>query len=115
MMRRRARVLAVTVLCVLMALGAAAEPYGQPDGAGGADRRRSRVGVFDGPAQLVGQDTEVVVRAGESGQISGQDALTYDGVAAQPDELDRWAAARDDTQRIVAAPRYVSPQMTGYQ
>ncbi|MBI3513118.1 MAG: FecR protein, partial [Proteobacteria bacterium] len=82
---------------------------------GGTDATPTRVAVFDGAAQFVGNNADLVVRPGETAQISGQDPLTYDVAVARPDELDRWASARDERQRIVAAPRYVSPAMTGYQ
>jgi len=82
---------------------------------GGTDSTPTRVVVIDGAAQFVANGANLTVRAGESAQISGQDPVTYDVAAAQLDALDHWADGADARQRMDEAPRYVSPEMTGYQ
>ncbi|MBV8165469.1 MAG: hypothetical protein JO021_01670, partial [Alphaproteobacteria bacterium] len=84
---------------------------------GGAAATPTRVTVFDGAAQFVGANTTLAIHPSETAQISGDAAgpLTYDVAGAQPDPLDRWATAQDDRVPVAAAPRYVSPEMTGYQ
>jgi hypothetical protein len=82
---------------------------------GGTDAAPTRVAVFDGAAEFVGNGANLAIHPGEAAQISGLDPVTYDVAAAAPDPVDSWADAGDARQRMVDAPRYVSPQMTGYQ
>ena len=82
---------------------------------GGTDATPTRVAVFDGAAEFVGNGANLAIHPGEAAQLSGQDPVSYDVAAAASDPLDGWADAGDARQRMVDAPRYVSPQMTGYQ
>lgn len=68
-------------------------------------------GVFDTP------DSRKTVRAGERLEFwqSGQSPQTrYDSVAATGDAFDRWLREADRADAALAASRYVSPEMTGW-
>lgn len=68
-------------------------------------------GVFDTP------DSRKTVRAGERLEFwqSGRSPQTrYDSVAATGDAFDRWLREADRADAALAASRYVSPEMTGW-
>ncbi|MEA2780607.1 MAG: hypothetical protein QOK29_2151 [Rhodospirillaceae bacterium] len=74
------------------------------------------VTVFQGAAQVVGQDVNVALGPGQAAYISGEGPFSVNTGAAQQDDFVRFV---QDQERPYAsapqAPRYVSPQQTGYQ
>src|SRR6185437_6561191 len=82
---------------------------GQPDG--DAPPSQVQVTVLQGAAHL--DQPAADLQTGQSAVIAGNPP-TVSLVQAAPSAFDNWAAARD--RHITAArPRYVSPQMTGYE
>lgn len=82
--------------------------------AGTADRP-THIVAFRGAAEFDGPGSNFVVQPGQAVDVSGDQTLVYDARPADQTPLDRWAAARDAGPVVAAAPRYVSPQETGYQ
>ena len=82
---------------------------GQPDG--DAPPSQVQVTVLQGSAHL--DQPAADLQTGQSAVLAGNPP-TVSFVQAAPSAFDNWAAARD--RHITAArPRYVSPQMTGYE
>jgi hypothetical protein len=75
----------------------------------------ARVMVFEGSARFVGDTLEQGITAGEAAVIGGTDALTASVERATPDAFVEWYRARDYPEQRLAAPYYVSPDMTGYE
>jgi len=82
----------------------------------GSQDHPARIAVFEGSARFVGGSLDVAVKAGDVAVIGGTDTLTASLERAAPDKFAEWCRARDyDQRRLAAAPRRVSPRMTGYE
>lgn len=81
----------------------------------GTTQDPTQVVVFSGEAQIAGgPDGPVDIQGGETGVAAGDDPFTYTlAQSADRGPLDDWADGR--IRAASAAPRYVSPAMTGYQ
>jgi hypothetical protein len=81
----------------------------------GNDQIATRVTVLAGRARLVGPAT-VDIRPSETAVIGGPpEAPQVAMEPARPTPFDDWALARDRRDERLASPRYVSPDMTGYE
>jgi hypothetical protein len=81
--------------------------------AGAADRP-GRVQVFEGSARFAGGGADQEIRAGDAAVLSGANPVAAALQPAAADEFVEWCRSRDAERSRVAAPRHVSPQMTGY-
>ena len=74
------------------------------------------VAVHRGQAEVLTSTSGFQINEGQQALIPGARGTDYDVVTAPPaDEFDRWAAARDQREDRIAATRYVSDEMTGYE
>jgi hypothetical protein len=71
--------------------------------------------VHAGRAQVLTQDSAFSVHANQQVTLRGPDGAPSDIVGANLDAFDRWSADLDKREDRVAATRYVSPHMTGYE
>src|SRR6516165_2933329 len=81
---------------------------------GGPDQP-TRVTVFEGSAHFVGGGIDTIVNAGDMLVLSGSGTLTAAVEHAAPDDFARWCRSHDYDEKRLAAPRHVSPAMTGYE
>jgi len=72
----------------------------------------SQVRALAGSARVEGAGSSVVVNPGREVDVTSDDIRT--GMASR-DGFDAWAADRDRIDPVVAAPRFVSSGMTGYE
>ena len=81
--------------------------------AGGADRP-ARIAVFTGDARFVGSGADFPIEAGDRIVLGGAGTAAPTTEPASGDEFAEWCGARavDDTR--LAAPYFVSREMTGY-
>ncbi|HWK45287.1 MAG TPA: DUF6600 domain-containing protein [Stellaceae bacterium] len=70
--------------------------------------------VFQGSAEFVGPNTDLTVNANQEARIIGTDSLQASVGTIQPEDFDRWVASQE-RPAPAAAPRYVSPEVVGYQ
>ncbi|HEV8679721.1 MAG TPA: DUF6600 domain-containing protein, partial [Stellaceae bacterium] len=82
--------------------------------AGTADQP-ARVTVFEGSARFVGGTLDLTINNGDAAVISGTDTLAAAIERATPDAFVQWCRSRDYRQKRLAAPKYVSTHMTGYE
>ena len=80
----------------------------------GTASQPARVAVFDGSARFVGGGTDIGVKAGDAAVLSGSNPVAAQIEHAAPDAFVTSCRARDYNQKQLAAPYYVSAQMTGY-
>lgn len=72
--------------------------------------------VHRGQVEVLTSTSAFQLNDGQRALIPGARGTDYDIVTAPPaDEFDRWAAARDQREDRIAATRYVSDEMTGYE
>ena len=71
--------------------------------------------VHHGRAQVLGPSSAVSVHAGQRVMFHGPDGAPSDILAAHRDPFDNWSAELDRREDQIAATRYVSPHMTGYE
>lgn len=71
--------------------------------------------VHFGRVQLLTQGGALSVGANQQVTLRGSDGAASEIVAATVDAFDRWSADLDKREDRVAATRYVSPHMTGYE
>lgn len=72
--------------------------------------------VLDGVANMAGDDSTFVVRAGKRAELaSGEMRMATLRPDDMQDDFDLWAAARDRRDDQARAVRYVSPETTGYE
>lgn len=81
--------------------------------AGGANAP-GRVAAYAGSARFVGGGVTVALRPGEAALLSGVNPVSVEMTSAVPDDFVAWSRAHDYRENRLAAPRYVSPYMTGY-
>ncbi len=81
----------------------------------GTPTQAARVAVIDGRARFVGGSVDIGVDAGKVAVISGTTTLTASLENVAPDEFAQWCRGRAYHEHRLAAPYYVSPQMTGYE
>ncbi len=103
---------------------------GEYDIDSGDQTRPARVAVFSGRAKVSG-GADTTIAAGETATLSGDPgrSLSSGGPKARPvgrevaatvarsaaaDDFDAWARAQDYQQAKLAAPYFISPEMTGY-
>jgi hypothetical protein len=79
---------------------------------GGPDQP-TRITVFEGSARFAGGGVDTPINAGLV--LSGNDTLSAAVERAAQDEFVRWCRSQDYDEKRLAAPRYVSPAMTGYE
>jgi hypothetical protein len=78
------------------------------------DDQPPRIAVFDGAARFVGNATDVRI---EAGQMTATAASDSSAVAIKPAEADafvNWCREQEYDQASLAAPYYLSPEMTGF-
>jgi len=68
--------------------------------------------VFEGSAEFIGPNVDLTVKPNEEATIAGTDSLQASVGPIQAEDFDRWVAGQE---RPVAPPRYVSPELVGYQ
>jgi hypothetical protein len=88
---------------------------GDYDISAGSEREPSRVSVFSGSAHFVGNGADVAIKAGEAVLIDGMTPVSVRHEPAVADEFVAWCRSRQYPEAKLAAPRYVSPDMTGYE
>ncbi len=72
--------------------------------------------VREGQAQVTGGGQAFTVDQGSSANLSGTDQLGYDvETAPQPDQLENWAAQRDQHESHLQSSRYLPPTVIGYE
>ena len=81
----------------------------------GTDDQPARIAVFEGSARFVGGTVEIAMKAGDTAVISGKETLTAAIEHASPDAFAKWCRSRDYREQRLAAPYYISPQMTGFE
>jgi hypothetical protein len=80
----------------------------------GTATQPARVAVFDGSARFVGGATDIGIKAGDAAVLSGSNPVAAQIEHATPDAFVTACRARDYNQKQLAAPYYISAQMTGY-
>jgi len=74
------------------------------------------IGVRSGQGEVTGAGFAYAVHAGENDLFAGTDPLTETAQAeGGPDAFETWSADRDNHWRQLAAERYVSPGVVGYE
>ncbi|MFI4947832.1 MAG: DUF6600 domain-containing protein [Alphaproteobacteria bacterium] len=81
----------------------------------GTQDQPSRIAVFEGSTHFVGGPVDLTFKTGDAAVISGWDTLSATMERAQPDAFAQWCRSRDYQAARLAAPKYVSPRMTGYE
>ncbi len=79
---------------------------------------RTAITVRQGEGEVVGGGRSWQVISDQQAIFTGTDVLDYDlkDADAQPlTDFDKWARSRDAHEDSIAAPRYVSAEMTGYE
>ncbi|MBI4204888.1 MAG: hypothetical protein HY527_07660, partial [Betaproteobacteria bacterium] len=71
--------------------------------------------VHSGRAQVLTPGSAFAVNANQQVTLQGPDGAPSEIAGATVDAFDRWSAELDKREDQVAARRYVSPQMTGYE
>jgi hypothetical protein len=71
--------------------------------------------VHSGRAQVLTQHSAFSVHANQQVTLRGSDGAPSEIADATMDAFDRWSTELDKREDQVAAARYVSPQMTGYE
>ena len=82
------------------------------------DSQQSVITVRQGEGEAIGGGRSWQVISDQQVTLTGTDSLAYDlsDADSQPlSDFDRWAKSRDEREARAAAPRYVSPEMTGYE
>ncbi|MFN7999399.1 MAG: DUF6600 domain-containing protein [Bryobacteraceae bacterium] len=82
-----------------------------------ADSGETYVTVRDGEGQVTGSGGAFAIRSGQQAIITGQDQNAQYNVYEAPgyDDFDNWVVARNRREDRYAQPRYVSPEMVGYE
>jgi len=75
----------------------------------------TRLAVREGLARLAAGRMVFTVRAGETGELSGEPYAGFALVGAQFTAFDEWSAARDREQAAPQGARLASPEMTGIE
>ena len=81
--------------------------------AGGQDRPL-RISVFAGRARFAGGGTDIGVKAGDAAVVAGTGPAAATTEPASPDAFADWCRERDWDETKLAAPYFVSPNMTGF-
>ena len=81
----------------------------------GGPSEPARVAVFIGSARFSGGGADLTVNGGDMAVLSGAEPIAAHIEPASPDPFVAWARSRGAEPARLAAPRYVSPQMTGYE
>jgi hypothetical protein len=71
--------------------------------------------TYSGRAHVLTQHSAFSVQANQQVALRGPDGAPSEIAGATMDAFDRWSAELDKREDQVAAARYVSPQMTGYE
>lgn len=71
--------------------------------------------VHQGRAHVLAPSGALSLRAGQHVTFRGPDGVPSEIVAAHMDAFDNWSAELDRREDRIAATRYVSPHMTGYE
>jgi hypothetical protein len=82
--------------------------------AGGAGAP-ARVTALAGSARFVGGGADVGIKTGEVAVLTGTNPVVAKIEAASPGEFVAWCRSHEYAETRLAAPYYVSPQMTGYE
>jgi hypothetical protein len=85
---------------------------GEYDIAAGGANEPAHVAVFAGRARFVGEGADIGITAGNMAVLLGEKPVTAQLAPAAADAFVAWCRAHD--YRELAAPRYVSPEMSGY-
>jgi len=81
-----------------------------------AGERLSAAGVWSGELRFDSNDSTLVLRSGQRGEFWQQHGVTHYTWATMPgDDFERWVVADDRRDEQLAATRYVSPEMTGWE
>ncbi|MGC2415748.1 MAG: DUF6600 domain-containing protein, partial [Stellaceae bacterium] len=81
----------------------------------GTQDQPSRIATFAGNAHFIGGPIDLGIKTGDVAVVGGWDTLTGALDRAQPDAFAQWCRSRDYHPAQLAAAKYVSPQMTGYE
>ena len=74
------------------------------------------VAVWQGQAEVAGESQSFTLFAPQQGRFQGSDVLGVEfGDLPPPDELDQWAAARDQREDAALAANFLSRDITGYE
>jgi Family of unknown function (DUF6600) len=84
------------------------------DIAAGSPDEPTRIAVFAGSARFVGGGIDRTIPEGSALVVAGTTVLNGHLEPARPDEFAEWCRSRDYRENRLAAPYYVSPDMTGY-
>jgi hypothetical protein len=79
----------------------------------GSGELPSQIAVFDGKAQLVGADGDLQISAGHTAVLKDTDIAGATVEPATRDAFAEWCRERDYRGTRLAAPSYISPEMTG--
>ena len=74
----------------------------------------TQIAVFEGKAQFVGANSDIEIAAGHTVVLKDLDTTAATVEPATPDEFVEWCRGRNYRTSSVAAPYYISSQMTGY-
>ena len=74
----------------------------------------ARVAVFAGSARFVGGGADIGINRGDAALLTGANPVVARIEHASPDAFVEWCAAHDYHEDRLAAPYYLSAQMTGY-
>jgi hypothetical protein len=74
----------------------------------------TRIAVFEGKAQFVGANSDIEIAAGQTVVLKGLDATAATVEPATPDDFVEWCRGRDYHALSLAAPYYISSQITGF-
>ena len=79
----------------------------------GTDEQPSRITVFGGAAQVVGNGAEARVETGQTAVLTSANPVAVSIESTKSDDFVDWCRDRDYDENRLAAPYYVSPHMTG--
>jgi hypothetical protein len=81
----------------------------------GSSDQPPRVAVFEGTAHFVGASGDnTTIEAGQMAVLMGSDNAAPAVGQATPDDFAEWSRGRDYDETRLAAPYYISPNMTGF-
>jgi hypothetical protein len=80
----------------------------------GSEDQPARIAVFEGAARFAGNGADIEIKPGEAAVLSGANPVTASIERAVPDAFVEWCRSRDYDEKRLAAPYFVSPNMTGY-
>jgi hypothetical protein len=80
----------------------------------GSDGQPARIAAFEGAARFAGNGVDIEIKAGDVAVLNGANPVTASTERAVADTFVEWCRSRDYDEKHLAAPYYISPNMTGY-